>query len=83
MKLPANSPYCPAEKQIKICFREQNIIQAKDGSTTDVRTNIRRYKTHKEANIHLEIMNGYEKTIEQYYTANSKNKLNANQQNYS
>ena len=83
MKLPANSPYYPAEKQMKTHLRKQSALPAEDGSTTDLRTNIHRYKTHKEANIHLEIINGYQKTIEQYYTATNKNKLNANQQNCS
>ena len=71
------------EKQIKIRFREQSILPAEDGLPTDVRTNICRYKTHKEANIHIETIDGYQKTIKKYYTANSKNKLNANQQNCS
>ena len=43
MNLPANSPYCPVEKQRKICLREQNILPAEDGLTTDVRINICRY----------------------------------------
>ena len=37
-KLPTNSPYHPAEKHIKTCSREQNILPTKDGLTTDVRT---------------------------------------------
>ena len=37
-KLQSNSPYHPAEKQIKTHFREQNIIPTEDGLTTDVRT---------------------------------------------
>ena len=71
----------PAEKQIETCFREQNVLPAEDGLTTDVRTNICRYKTYKEANIHLEIINRYQKNIKQYYTINNENKLNINQQN--
>ena len=55
-KLQSNSPYHTVEKQIQTCFRE-HMLPAEDGLTTDVRTNIHRYKTHKEANIHLEIMN--------------------------
>ena len=37
-KLPSNSPHHPAEKQIKTCSREQNILPTEDGMTTDVRT---------------------------------------------
>ena len=37
MMLQSNSPYHPAEKQIKTHFREQNIIPTEDGLTTDVR----------------------------------------------
>ena len=44
-KLPSNSPYYPAEKQIKTHFKEQNVLPTEDGLTTDVRTNIHRYKT--------------------------------------
>ena len=47
MKLPAISPYCPAEKQTKIHLREQNVILAEDGLTTDVRINIHRYQLNK------------------------------------
>ena len=83
MKLPANSPYCPVEKQTKICLREQNVLPGEDGSTTDVRINIHRYQLTKKLNIHLEIINGYQKNMEQYFTANSENELNANQQNCS
>ena len=72
IELPSNSPYYPAGKQIKTCFREQNKLSAEDGWTTDVRTNIHRYKTHEEANIHLEIINRYQKTIEQYYAINNE-----------
>ena len=43
MKLPANSPYCPAEKHTKIHLREHNVLPAEDGLMTDVRTNICRY----------------------------------------
>ena len=43
MKLPANSPYCPAEKHTKIHLREQNILPAEDGLMTDMRINIHRY----------------------------------------
>ena len=53
MKLPANSPYCPAEKQTEICSREQSVLPAEDGSTTDVRINICRYQLTKRLNIHL------------------------------
>ena len=62
MKLPANSPYCPTEKQAKICLREQNILPAEDGLTTDVRINICRYQLPKKLNIHLNSINGYQKT---------------------
>ena len=48
MKLPANSPYCPAEKQIQICFRKQNVLPTEDGSTIDVRVNICRYQLTKK-----------------------------------
>ena len=37
-KLPSNSPYHPAEKHIKTCSREQNMLPTEDGLTTDVRT---------------------------------------------
>ena len=37
MKLPANSPYCPAEKQTEKHLREQNVLPTEDGLTTDVR----------------------------------------------
>ena len=83
MKLPTNSPYCPVEKQTKIHFRKQDVLPAEDGSTTDVRINIHRYQLTKKLNIHLEIINWYQKNIKQYFTANSKNELNANQQNCS
>ena len=83
MKSLANSPYCAAEKQTQICFREQNLLPAEDGSTTDVRINIGKYQLTKKLNIHLKTINGYQKNIEQYATANSKNKLIANQQNCS
>ena len=63
MKLPPNSPYCPTEKQTKICLREQNILPADDGSTTDVRINICRYQLKKKLNIHLNSINGYQKTL--------------------
>ena len=43
MKLPANSPYCPAEKNTNICLREQNVLPAEDVLMTDVRINICRY----------------------------------------
>ena len=63
MKLPANSPYCPAEKQIQLHFRKQNILPTEDGSTIDLRINICRYQlTKKLKTIHLEIINGYQKT---------------------
>ena len=71
-KLPSNSPYYPAERQIETCFREQNMLPAEDVLITDVRTNMHRYKTHEEANIHLEIINVYQKIIKQYYTINNK-----------
>ena len=80
MKSPANSPYCPAEKQTQIHFRKQNILPAADGSTTDVRINICRYQLTKKLNIHLKTINGYQKNIKQYFTTNNKNELNANQQ---
>ena len=83
MKLPANSPYCPMEKQTKICLREKNVLPAEDGLTTDVRIIIRRYQLTKKLNIHLKFINGYQKSIKQYFTASSENKLNANQQNCS
>ena len=83
MKLPANSPYCTAEKQTRLCFREQSILPTEDELTTDVRINIHWYQLTKKLNIHLEIINRYQKNIEQYFTANSENKLNANQQNCS
>ena len=38
MKLLSNSPYRPAEKHIKTCSREQNILPTEDGLTTDVRS---------------------------------------------
>ena len=82
MKLPANS-YYSVEKQTKICFREQNILPAEEGSTTDVNINMHRYQLTKKLNSHLKFINGYQKNIKQYFTANSKNKLNANQQNCS
>ena len=47
------------------------MLPTEDGLTTDVRTIICSYKTHKETNIHLEIINEYQKTIEQYYTINN------------
>ena len=83
MKSPANSPYCPGGKQTQICFRKQNVLPAADGSTTDVRINISRYQLTKKLNIHLKTINGYQEIIKQYFTANSENKLNANQQNCS
>ena len=72
MKLQSNSPYHTAEKQIETCFREQHILPTEDRLTTDMRTNICRYKTHKETNICLEIINKYQKTIKQYYTINNE-----------
>ena len=42
-KLPANSPYCPAEKHTKIHLKEHNVLPAEDGLMTNVRTNIHRY----------------------------------------
>ena len=83
MKLPANSLYCPAEKQTKIPFREQSVLPAEDGLTTDVKINICRYQLTKKLDIHLEIINGYQKNIKQYFTANNENELNANQQDCS
>ena len=72
MKLQSNSPYHTVEKQIETCFREQHMLPTEDGLTIDVRTNIHRYKTHKETNICLKIINEYQKTIEQYYAINNE-----------
>ena len=47
------------------------MLPTENGLTIDVRINICRYKTHKETNIHLEIINECQKTIEQYYTINN------------
>ena len=65
LKLQSNSPYHTVEKQIETCFRE-HMLPAEDGLTTDVRTNIHRYKTHKEINIHLEIIPENHGTIIRY-----------------
>ena len=54
---------CPMEKQTKICLREQNLLPAEEGSTTDVRINICRYQLTKKLNIHLNSRNGYQKTL--------------------
>ena len=43
IRLPVNSPHCPAKKQTKEHFSEQVVLTTKDGSTPDVRINIRRY----------------------------------------
>ena len=83
MKLPENSPYCPTEKQTKICLREQNILPAEDGSTTDVRINIHRYQLTKKLKHPSKFYKWISENIEQYFTANSENKPNANQQNFS
>ena len=48
------------------------MLPTEERLTTDVRTNIHRYKTHKETNIHLEIINEYQKTIKQYHAINNK-----------
>ena len=50
------------EKQTKIHLREQNLLPAEDGLTTDVRINICRYQLTKKLNIHLNSINGYQKT---------------------
>ena len=71
MRLQSNSPYHTLEKWTETCFRE-HMLPTEDRLTTDVRTNRCRYKTHKETNIHLEIINEYQKTIEQYYTINNE-----------
>ena len=83
MKLPANSPYCPVEKQTKIRFREQNVLPAEDGSTTDVRINIHRYQLTKKLKHPSKVYKWVSENIKQHFTANSENKLNANQQNCS
>ena len=83
MKLPANSPYCPAEKQREIHFRKQNILPIEDGSTIDVRINICRYQLTKKLKHPSRNYKWVSENIDQYFTANSENKPNANQQNCS
>ena len=47
MKVPANSPYYSAKKQ-RYTSENKAYFQQKDGSTTDMRTNIRRNKLTKK-----------------------------------